>query len=427
MTDIEEAFALAASRFDSILIDNRLFFDCACGECARAKGGVSWAAWRRERLTETLERRALAAARAANPRARLILKFPSWHESIATRGYDPRLHSTLFPQTCAGAETRDPQAIERWGGRQPYGGYFTAAYLRAAAPERCPGAWIDTLACDEVIFCAQAWGAALAGASEIVLYSYDAFAGERLGKDAAYPPAGEALDQLLATRSELDSIAETVRETPARGIACYRPPFGDPRGEPYAFDYLGMLGLPAAPALDFPSDAPAAAFAQCSNDGPDFAARFVNYVESGRPALATSRLLDDLGLALGERPNLVVWDTRGLRFTDRIKRLPDEKAYDNPALPRADIWFDRPAGELAALRGPFYQGLGIANLGLEELPARIGVFPLGERRLALFNYNTGIVRLGSLPGRRLWAAPLAEGAPGDPALLAGGAAALFEF
>jgi len=404
LVEIREQFAFAGGRFNRIIIDNRLFYDCTCPTCDAARGDASWRAFHQQRLTEVMQSCVLDVVREVNPDAKIIFKFASWYEMIASRGYDIVQHTKMYPATCAGAETRDPTAVDKWGGRQPYGAFFGTAYLRHPAPEKCPGAWIDAFACDKETYVWQAWGSVLAGASEIVLFSYGHLIGERRGDDTAYPPINEAVDHLVALRPRMDELAEIVQKQPVCGIAGFRDPVGDPKGEPYVFDYLGMLGLPIVPVIAFPDDALAGAFAVSSAGSGDFKERLAGYIASGRPTLVTSRLLDEIGLQVEDAPNVTIMSTHDVRFTDRMARMPGDGVYDDPSLARADRWLEMDQAQLDALRRPFYEALQL-NI---DVPTGVGVFPLGGCCLVLCNYNAYPVQADVGSADLLWCAPDAE-------------------
>jgi hypothetical protein len=89
---LQSIFEYAASLFDEIMIDDFWFTDCTCDVCQAARtarkatvgtntfavGGDTWDDYRCELMTQLSRVRVLAAAKQANPKARLIIKYPQW-------------------------------------------------------------------------------------------------------------------------------------------------------------------------------------------------------------------------------------------------------------------------------------------------------------------------------------------------------------
>jgi hypothetical protein len=394
--NLKAVLSATLKHFSRIIIDNRLFFDCTCGECDNRRNGRTWTQFHCDELNRVLREWVLDFATMVNPDAHIIFKFPSWHEMVRTRGYDVLRQAQMFPEICAGVETRDPDAWERWGGRQPYGAYFTAGYFRNANPAKCRMAWFDSFACDEIVYAAQAWGAVLSGAEELTLYDYGSLFYPQDSPE--YPQMKDTVQNLAFNKSQLCHLREIVRKNPLRGILAYRPVDGDAQYEPYFHDYLGMLGLPLLCVHDWSGEenTPAALGLVASSD-PQLREKIVRSLLSGTPMIITSRLVEML--ALNDLPShAVVLDTHSIRFTERMWRFADQALEDTSTLPRADEWFDWEVEKLESLRRRFYK---ILEAPLMQLPARVGVFPAGKRLLGLANYNSHEVKF-SAPGRFLF-------------------------
>lgn len=84
---LAEIFRYAAGLFNEVMIDDFFFTDCECSECAAAKGSMSWKQYRDKLMVETSRTDVLGAARAVNPKVRIILKFPQWYDNFQNRGY----------------------------------------------------------------------------------------------------------------------------------------------------------------------------------------------------------------------------------------------------------------------------------------------------------------------------------------------------
>lgn len=396
MERLSRVITYTAERFDRLIIDNRLFCDCTCEVCNQRRDQMSWTDFHQNELNRILENNVLTVAQTVNSDAHVIFKFPSWHEMVASRGYNIARQSEMFPEVCAGVETRDPAGWERWGGRQPYGAYFTGAYFHNANREKCRMAWFDSFACDEIVYASQAWGALLAGVDELTLYEYGSLFHPQ--DSVEYPTMRGMVETLCENLDEMQRLAELVKTDPLRGILAYRPYKGDPLHEPYFYDYLGMLGLPLVCAHEWSgTENLPVALGEVAAVDPQLREKIVQGLLAGIPMLLSSRLVERL--KLNDLPtNAIVMDTHSVRFTDRITRFAGEEIDDTSALPRADEWFDWDTATLENLRRPFFEALG---LPLMNLPARVGVFPLGERSVALANYNKNTVLFNS-PGKLLF-------------------------
>ena len=121
-------FSFTARLFDEIMIDDFLFTDCQCSECAVAKGAMSWRQYREKLMLEVSRDRILGPARAANPQVKVILKFPQWYDLFQKRGYIVDKETALYDRIWVGTELRDPSSDE-WGHKQQYEGFFIYRWL----------------------------------------------------------------------------------------------------------------------------------------------------------------------------------------------------------------------------------------------------------------------------------------------------------
>ncbi|MCL2159762.1 MAG: hypothetical protein FWH48_10175, partial [Oscillospiraceae bacterium] len=114
---MESIFRRTAAVFDTIMIDDFLFTDCTCAECEKARGKRSFDDYHSDVMVQMCQERILRPAREANPRCKIIIKYPQWYEDFQKRGYDVIRQTKNFDFIWTGTETRDPDN-ERWG-RQP--------------------------------------------------------------------------------------------------------------------------------------------------------------------------------------------------------------------------------------------------------------------------------------------------------------------
>jgi len=121
-------FRFTAGLFDEIMIDDFFFTDCECSECSAAKGSQSWRQYREKLMLQVSRDSVLGPARAANPKVKVILKFPQWYDRFQERGYIPDQEAALYDRIWVGTELRDP-ASDEWGHKQQYEGNFVYRWL----------------------------------------------------------------------------------------------------------------------------------------------------------------------------------------------------------------------------------------------------------------------------------------------------------
>lgn len=371
-------FKFTAELFDEIMIDDFLFTDCECSECAAAKGSRSWPQYREQLLLEVSRERILAPARRANPRVKIILKFPQWYDMFHNRGYVVDRQTELFDRIWVGTETRDPSSDE-WGHKQQYEAFFIYRWLAEIGGAKTGGGWFDPYGTDPILYLDQAYMTVLAGAPEALAFHYGSLVSPR------YRAQAEAL---AAKRPELDALAKLATEW--GGIPAYKPPSSDPYNEAYLFDQIGMLAFPLVPTAKFPEGARAALFTAHALHDVNFAPKLAKFLEAGGTAFVSEglanrltgdpRLPTDSPLRLGKEQLLLSVSAgkgRILVFSTSLPRLThvdsgNRIAQVTPAARQA----------LAELRK------AVAEFTVTSLdaPPRVAVFPLGGR-VAVANFT----------------------------------------
>ena len=282
--------------FDEIIVDDFLATMCRCPACTRGRGGRSWGEFYSDQLVEVARRCLLEPAREENPKVRVIIKYPQWYDRFHCFGYDVRRHPAQFDQVWAGTETRDPE-VEYVHQYQAFNNY---RWLAEVAGEKMAGAWFDQLNTSPEVYVEQAYQSVLAGAPEIILFSYD---------ERQFGPANPQLRLLRQHLPRLYRLAELVRGRRRLGIPAYKPPDSEGGDEAYLYDYLGMFGLPVLPTPHFPTG-PAAIFPRQAAADPALAAGLRSFLEGGGMALLTAGALEALAadwrllaeLGYGEHP-----------------------------------------------------------------------------------------------------------------------------
>jgi hypothetical protein len=375
---LKEIFTHTARLFDTILIDDFWFTDCNCAECKAAEGTRPKDEFRRDLMLDVGRECAVAPARAVNPRVRMIVKYPSWHDAYPERGYDVARALEVFDASWVGTETRDYDWRKR-AGIVPPAALFLMRWALDANGTACEGAWFDPLWTSPATYLEQARLTILGGARETLLHSYGYLTltdkeGAALGDDLVRrlkifgvggigAPSGPAC--FAALRGELPALRELARETARRaaaGIAAWKPVNVPEGNDARYYERLAMAGIPLAPCARFPVAAPAACFARCALNAPD-APRLINaYIATGHPTLVSRHLAEaGAGKLTLDRPNVYV--------------IPTE----------ASSWefCDYPPDALAALRARVLPTFGIKAF---EAPCRVGVALFTDGSRVLLNF-----------------------------------------
>lgn len=241
--DLRKVIEDSAPFFDSFIVDDFLCTSDTSMESKSAKGERSWSEYRRSLFTELAQSVFIEPAREKNPDIRIIIKYPQWYDRFHLFGYDVASESKIFDGIWVGTESRG-QYTQRFGFVQPYEGFINFRWLSTVAGDKTGGAWFDHEDCTDQDFIDQAYQSVLAGARELVIFSFDSFI------------TGHPGHHLLFQEFEkLANLAKTVASHPVTGPVGYKPPNSDAGSDLYLFDYIGMLGVSLVPESVYPENA----------------------------------------------------------------------------------------------------------------------------------------------------------------------------
>ena len=241
--DFRQVMKNAAPLFDTFVIDDFLCSADTSLESKNAKGTQSWSVYRRALLTQLAEDVFIKPAKEANPKIKIIIKYPQWYDRFHLFGYDVETEPKLFDGVWVGTETRG-QYTQRYGFVQPYEGFINYRWISTLSGNKIGGAWFDYGDCTADDFIEQAWQSVLGGARELVLFSmYELLLGH---------PGHHLLRQKFEALADL-SVA--VSKTPVIGTAAYKPPQSDAGGDLYLMDGIGMFGISLIPESQYPAHA----------------------------------------------------------------------------------------------------------------------------------------------------------------------------
>lgn len=241
--DLRKVMEESAPFFDSFIVDDFLCTSDTSMESKSEKGDRSWSEYRRSLLTSCAANVLIDPARKANPSIKMIIKYPQWYDRFHLFGYDPPAETALFDGIWVGTESRG-QYTQRFGFVQPYEGFINYRWLSSIAGRKTGGAWFDHEDCTGQDFLYQAYQSVLAGAKELIIFSFDSFINGHPGHHL-----------LMHDFDRLAALASAVAEHPVTGPAGYKPAGSDAGGDLYILDYIGMLGVSLVPVSSYPAGA----------------------------------------------------------------------------------------------------------------------------------------------------------------------------
>jgi hypothetical protein len=328
---VKSAMELTARHFDEIILDDFFFVTTKYESDLAAKGARTWTQFRLDLMDEAGRDLVVGAAKAVNPRVKVIIKYPNWYEHFAGLGFDLAQGPRIFDGIYTGTETRDPANTDQF--LQQYESYQIIRYFENIAPGRNGGGWVDTFAVQSVDrYAEQLWDTMFAKAREMTLFNWAALLwpatpGQRQEWEAK--PTSFNYAAMLQYRQPATAPAENTPPTMARvagyaldqadklvghlgtpiGIKSYRPPHAT--GEDFLHNYLGMVGIPIDLYPTFPDDAAMVLLTEAAKNDPDIIAKIKKHLLAGKSVVVTSGFVQAMqGHGLDEIVELETSDRR---------------------------------------------------------------------------------------------------------------------
>jgi hypothetical protein len=276
-----------AKNFDEILFDDWGFTNCKTDDAIAAKGSQSWSQYRLA-LMDKVGRELVAAAKAVNPKVKVIIKYPQWYDHFQETGFNLETQPKYFDGIYTGTETRDP--VNNPMQIQQYHGYSISRYL-TNLNHNDRGGWVD--AGDSDIpnrYAEQLWITLFAKLPEITLWPIS----------SQFEPSMRA-DGTMVPDSRLGRIAGPVFEQVDQfigklgnpvGVKSYKPFHS--YGEDYLPSYLGMVGIPMDIVSEFPTDAQTVLLTEQASFDPAIVSKIKRQLTDGKTVVITSGLLKAL-------------------------------------------------------------------------------------------------------------------------------------
>jgi hypothetical protein len=310
---VKQIAELTARHFDEIMLDDFFFNNTKRDSDIAAKGDQGWTEFRLKLMNQVARDLVLAPARAANPKVKVIIKFPNWYEHFQANGYDLDQEPKMFDGIYTGTETRDPVITDQH--LQQYLSYMIVRYFDHIAPGRNGGGWVDIYDNRYIDrYAEQLWDTMLARAPQIMLFQYtDLMRTAEEGDRAAWAALDTSFrwSELKQWQSKSDQAApqnptyataagyalSKVDSVLAKlgkpiGLASYKP--YQSSGEDFLHTYLGMIGIPIDLYPEFPADAKTVLLTQQAKFDPDLVNKIKTHLEKGGNVVITSGLLKEL-------------------------------------------------------------------------------------------------------------------------------------
>jgi hypothetical protein len=312
---IKNMSTFTAQHFDEIILDDFYFSNNKGDDAIAAKGSKSWTQFRTELMDDVSKNLIIAPAKEANPKCRVIIKYPNWYESFQGLGYDLAVEPKLFDAIYTGTETRNAEGGQRL---QSYQSYLQTDYFNRIKPGANQGGWID--GGGDARYAEQFWDTLFAKVPEIMLFNSQQIMGNLGGRGgrgggggaAIEPDTNAILANLMEPIPQLDGTTYTPNMVARAagysaeildrflgklgkpvGVTTYKP--CNSVGEAYLPNYLGMVGVPVDLVAEFPTNATTILLTAASKYDPDLVIKTKEFVQKGGQVIATTGLIEALG------------------------------------------------------------------------------------------------------------------------------------
>ncbi len=309
----------AARNFDEFILDDFFFTSTKSSYDIAARGNRSWTEYRLDVMVGAARDLVIGAAKAVNPKVKVVIKYPNWYDHFAGCGFNLADGPGRFDGIYSGTETRD--AVMSAQHLQPYLSYNIIRYFENLAPGRNGGGWVDTYGSRYLDrYAEQLWLTLLAKAREITLFDFRG-ALTPFGPQLRAPWQGQgtsfSFDEMLQSVPQADgSLATPTTWARAAGVSfeavdkvlgalgnpiglkSYKP--FQSTGEAFLQNYLGTAGIPMNMVPEFPTEEPVVLLTAQAALDPAIVDKIEKQLVDGRKVVITSgllRALQDRGIS----------------------------------------------------------------------------------------------------------------------------------
>ena len=329
---VQEIAEHTAKHFDEFLLDDFFFTSCKSEDEIRAKGNLSWTAYRLKLMTEAGRDLVLKPAKKVNPDVKVIIKYPNWYDHFQGLGFNLEEGPKLFDGIWTGTETRDPAGAQHL---QNYLSYNIIRYFENLRPGYNGGGWVDAGGLNMSIdrYAEQLHLTMLAKAPEIMLFAYHQLIGVKLSPAQRAPWQGQgtsfSYDEVMkpitlqdgrqivpttmvriagVTLKQTDRLVEQLGNPV--GIRSYKPFHS--AGDDFLQNYLGMIGLPMDMRPAFPDGQKVVLLTAQAAADPAIMDDIKKQLLDGREVVITSGLLKAIPEKIAEVAELRCADLKAL-------------------------------------------------------------------------------------------------------------------
>jgi hypothetical protein len=316
---VKEIAEHTARNFDEFILDDFFFTSTKSSFDIAAKGDRSWTEYRLAIMVEAARDLVIGAAKAVNPKVKVVIKYPNWYDHFSGCGFDLADGPKRFDGIYAGTETRDSVVSAQH--LQPYLGYNIIRYFENLAPGHNGGGWVDiygSLTMDR--YAEQLWLTLLAKAPEITLFDFRGVLtpfnpklrgpwqgqGTSFSFDEMLKPVKQA-DGSLVTPTTFARGAAMSFEAVDKVLGALGKPIGlksykpfHSTGEAFLQNYLGTAGIPMDMVPEFPADEAIVLLTAQAAIDPMIVDKIEKQLVAGKKVVITSgllKLLQDKGLS----------------------------------------------------------------------------------------------------------------------------------
>jgi hypothetical protein len=348
--EVKKIAEITAKHFDEFILDDFFFNSCKCEHCTEAKGEKSWTDFRLELMNDAAKNLVVGAAKAVNPKCKVIIKYPNWYEHFPALGFDLGAEAQLFDGIWSGTETRNPDGEQHL---QAYLSYEIIRYLNNIAPGRNGGGWVDPYGMNYADrYAEQLWLTLFGKAPECTLFQFsDVQRPIAQNSKAKWQGSGTSFDwDKMGEKPTIASVAAQAFEGVDKfysklgnpvGIKSYKPI--NSVGDDNLQNYLGMAGLPIEMVPEFPSDAKMVLLTEQAVYDKNLVEKIKKQLKAGKEVMITSGLLTLIQKELGDIVELRMNEKRAFandfgRYGKSAEKmiLPQLLYYTN------DSWEDIP-------------------------------------------------------------------------------------
>lgn len=309
-----------ANLFDEVLFDDFFFTNCKCPLCIEQKGEESWTEFRLKQMTEASKTLVLEPARRANPKVKVMIKYPNWYEHFQGSGFNLKDQPPLYDGIYTGNETRDAYFSTQH--LQAYQSYQVFRYYENIKPNGNKGGWVDPFGATYMErYAQQIWMTLFAKAKELTLFDYHAISTplkESQKGDWQNESSEFSFEAMYAKNNEDNrnsNNSQSIQQVPtqmvtvaARALAYVAPilpALGNPIGlkaykphhsigEDFLHNYFGMLGIPIELVPEFPENESLIFLTESAAKDADILQKMKNQLLSGKNLVITSGLVSAL-------------------------------------------------------------------------------------------------------------------------------------